>query len=127
MFRFGKPKQKEIWEETPAASMGDIEAAKMIRNICNSAATSAESFAGFFSRPDVRKKKHDAERYDHAKKRALEVAKSMSDELLRDMAVRQIINLCLKANDVETASVLIRAIETEKIREEVLKEYPALR
>ena len=126
MFRFGKRKQKEIWEEESRTSMGDIEAAQMIRNICNAAGTEAGDTAGFFHRSNIKKKKHDTERYENAKKRALEVAKTISDELLRDTAVRQILHLCMKADDIETASVLIGAIQTEKIREEVLKDYPAL-
>ena len=65
--------------------------------------------------------------YDSAKKRALELAKHISDDLLRDAAVRQIVNLCMSANDVETAAVLIGAIQTEKIRAEMLNEHPSLR
>ena len=53
--------------------------------------------------------------------------KQISDELLRDTAVRQIVNLCMHANDLETAIVLIDAIQTKKIREEMLNEHPSLR
>jgi hypothetical protein len=127
MLWFGKRNQKEIWEEDNDEPFGDIEAAQKIRSICNLAAGSAEKLAGFAERPSAKKKKYEAGRYDGAKKRALELAGKMSDDLLRDTAVRQIVNLCVTANDLKTASVLIGAIQTEKIRQEVLDQHPALR
>lgn len=125
---FSRRKQKEIWEpEDDKVPSGDIETAHQIRDICSSAASSAEKLARLVNRPSDKNKKFEAARYDGAKKRALELAKQISDELLRDTAVRQIVNLCMRANDVETATVLIDAIQTEKIREEMLKEHPSLR
>jgi hypothetical protein len=125
---FNRSKVKEPWqEEEDNALVGDIEIAHRIRDICNSATSSAEKLAGFVNRPSDKNKKFEADRYDNAKKRALELAKQISDELLRDTAVRQILNLCICANDVETAAVLIDAIQTEKIRREVLNDHPSLR
>jgi hypothetical protein len=57
----------------------------------------------------------------------MEIATKISDDLLRDAAVRHIVDLCLKANDMRTARPLFRAIQAASIREEVLKDYPALR
>ena len=42
-------------------------------------------------------------------------------------AVRQIIGLCLKANEQRTARILFRAVGAASIREDVLQEYPILR
>src|ERR1700710_1050604 len=102
---FSRRKENEPWEDEDKAPVGDIETAQKIRDICGSAASSAEKLAGFVNRPSDKNKKYEAERYDGAKKRALELAKHISDELLRDTAVRQIVNLCMRANDVETATV----------------------
>jgi hypothetical protein len=41
--------------------------------------------------------------------------------------VRQIVSLCVKANDLRTAQILVRAIQTVSIREDVLKDHPLLR
>ena len=57
----------------------------------------------------------------------MEIALKMSDDLLRDSAVREILDLCLKADDTRTAQILFRAIQTASIRGEVLSEHPILR
>ncbi len=125
---FSRRKSKEVWEqEDDKVPVGDIETAHRVRDICASAASSAEKLARLVNRPSDKNKKLEAERYDAAKKHALELAKQISDELLRDTAVRQILNLCMRANDLETATVLIGAIQNKKIREEMLNEHSSLR
>ncbi|HXL27994.1 MAG TPA: hypothetical protein VN968_01685, partial [Bradyrhizobium sp.] len=62
-----------------------------------------------------------------AAKTAMKIAIKISDDLLRDSAIRQIVNLCLQANDVRTARILFRAIQSVSIREDVLNDYPILR
>jgi hypothetical protein len=46
MWRFNKTKQPEVWDEAIEWPIGDIEAAHRIRNICRSAASSAEKIGG---------------------------------------------------------------------------------
>ena len=57
----------------------------------------------------------------------MEIAIKISDDLLRDSAVRQIVSLCVMANDLRTARILFRAIQAVSIREDVLNDHPALR
>jgi len=122
---FGGQKPKEIWDEDIQWPIGDIEAAHRIRDICRSAADSAEKVAGSAGRPD--NNKYHAERYERAAKTAMEIAMKIADDLLRDSAVRQIISLCVKASDLRTARILFRAIQAASIREEVLQDHPILR
>jgi hypothetical protein len=127
---FSKDKRKEIWDEDIQWPIGDIEAAHRIRDICRSAADSAEKVASLADRPenpDNQKNKHDAERYDRAAKAAMQIAIKISDDLLRDSSVRQIVNLCVKANDLRTARILFRAVQAVSIREDVLNDHPILR
>ena len=124
---FKRQSPTEIWDESVEGPIGDIEAAHKIRDICRSAADSAEKVAGFAGQFDTPKKKYEAERYQHAAKRAMELAMKIADDLLRDSSVRQIVSLCLKANDLRTALILFRAIQAASIREEVLQEHPTLR
>jgi hypothetical protein len=124
---FRRQSPPEIWDASIDGPIGDIEAAHKIRDICRSAADSAEKVAGFAGLFDTPKKKYEAERYQRAAKRAMEIAIKIADDLLRDSAVRQIVSLCLKANDLRTARILFRAIQAASIREEVLQEYPTLR
>jgi hypothetical protein len=124
---FRRQSPPEIWDESIDGPIGDIEAAHKIRDICRSAADSAEKVAGFAGQFDTAKKKYEAERYQRAAKRAMEIAMKIADDLLRDSSVRQIVSLCLKANDLRTARILFRAIQAASIREEVLQEHPTLR
>jgi hypothetical protein len=125
MWRFGKGKQKEVWDDPIEGPIDDIEAAKRIRVICRAAADSAHRVGDATDRSD-KKIKQDVERYERAARAAMEIAMKLSDELMRDAAVRQIVELCMTANDLKTAQPLFRAIQTASIREEVLKNHPRL-
>ena len=134
MWWFNKVKRTEIWDEAIASPIGDIDAAHRIRVICRSAADSARAVGSFADRAENEKKKSDirqnqreSERYERAAKAAMEIAMKVSDELLRDAAVRQIVELCLKANDTRTARPLFRAIHAKSIIEDVLQAHPSLR
>jgi hypothetical protein len=122
---FKRAQRKDIWDEALDAPVGDIEAAKRIRDICRSAANSAE-IAGAAADRTHKKVKGEVERYQRAARAAMEIAMKVSDELLRDAAVRQIVELCLKAGNVTTAQTLFRAIQAKSIRDEVLRDFPQL-
>jgi len=119
---FNKPKPKEIWEEPVAWPIGDIEAAQRIRDICRAAADSAAKAGATGGRnpPD------EFQRYERAARAAMEIAMKIGDDLLRDSSVRQIIDLCVRADDRRTARILFRAIQTPSMREEVLRDHPLL-
>ncbi len=126
MWWFNKAERKEIWDEEIQWPIGDIEAAHRIREICRSAADSAEKVAGFADRAS-KNNKREVERYERAAKAAMEIAIKVTDDLLRDSAVRQIVDLCLKANDTRTARTLFRAIQAASIRADALNDHPTLR
>ena len=119
---FNKPKPKEIWEEPVAWPIGDIEAAHRIRDICRSAAESAANAGA----PDAKNRQDEFQRYERAARAAMETAMKIGDDLLRDSAVRQIIDLCLMADDLRTARILFRAIQSPSIRDEVLRDHAQL-
>src|SRR5664279_2989665 len=98
MWWFDRGERKEIWDEEIQWPVGDIEAAHRIREICRSAADSAGKTAGAADRSD--KKKYETERYERAARAAMEIAMKISDDLLRDSSVRQIVSLCMTANDL---------------------------
>ena len=127
MWWFKKDKRREIWEEEIQWPIGDIEAAHRIREICRSAADSAGKAGGLAGPLDSKKKKYEAERYERAAKTAMEIAIKVSDDLVRDSSVRQIVSLCVTANDLRTARILFRAIQAVSIREDVLNDHPILR
>jgi hypothetical protein len=126
IWRSSSGARKEIWDEEPQSPMDDIQAAKKIRAICRSAADSAEKIARAGDRQDG-KHKSEAERYERAARAAMQIAMKISDGLLRDSSVCQIVNLCVAADDLKTARILFRAVQAASIREEVLAEHPMLR
>jgi len=122
---FKRVRRKDIWEEAVEGPLGDIEAAKRIREICSSAADSAEKVGAAADRTHS-KIKGDVERYERAARAAMEIAMKFSDELLRDAAVRQIVELCLKGGNLTTAKTLFRAIQAKSIRDDLLRDHPQL-
>jgi hypothetical protein len=130
---FGREKPKEVWDEEIVGPIGDIEAADRIRRICRSAADSAASVAvssqparGAEKPSETKRRKGVSERYERAAKSAMEIAMKITDDLMRDVAIGEIVELCVRANDLKTARILFRAIQTETIREDVLAAHPVL-
>jgi hypothetical protein len=119
---FNKAKPQEIWEQPIAWPIGDIEAAHRIRDICRAAADIAAKLVD----RDGRKQPSEAERCERAARAAMEIAMKIGDDLLRDSAVRQIIDLCLMTDNQRPARILFRAIRAPSIREEVLRDHPLL-
>jgi hypothetical protein len=119
---FNKPKPKDIWEEPVAWPIGDLEAAQRIRDICRSAADSAAKAGA----PNAKDRQSEFPRYERAARAAMETAMKIGDDLLRDSAVRQIIDLCLTADDLRTARILFRAIQAPSIRDDALRDHPQL-
>ena len=126
---FGKPKPGEVWDEAVDGPLGDIEAAERVRTICRSAADSAGQAAHLAEsgKRSARKKQQiESDRYERAARAAMEIAMKMSDALMRDAAVREIVDLCLTANNTKTATILFRAIQSPAIRDMVLRDHPEL-
>ena len=131
MWRFGGKRPAEAWEKEIVWPIGDIEAADLIRTICRSAIDSAERVGSHADGADGKWRDKRAEerhwtRYQAAARRAMEIAMKISDDLMRDAAVGEIVDLCLKADDMKTAKILFRAIQASSIREIVLTDHPAL-
>jgi hypothetical protein len=123
---FDKEKQPDVWEVADDQPLGDIDAAHRIRDICASAATIAERLVAAGGRDIEKKQAADAERYQAAIKRALEIAMQISDDSMRDVSVSQVIRLCVRVGHLKTARVLLRAIQSEKMRTELVANHPVL-
>ena len=121
-----KERQPDVWEVADDQPLGDIGAAHKIRDICASAGTIADRLVAAGGRDAEQKQAADAERYQAAIKRALEIAMQISDDSMRDVSVRQIINLCVQVDHLKTARVLLRAIQSEKSRAELVADHPTL-
>ncbi len=118
---FGKGKQSDVWDDAVPEVINDLEAAQRIRRICEAAADLVKSVG---SRTGGSAEK---ERYERAARTAMQIALRISDDLVRDAALRQIIDLSVKANSLRTAEVLLRGIQAVSIREAVRNDNPILR
>jgi len=123
---FHRERQPEIWEVVDDQPLGDIGAAHRIRDICASAGAIAERLAAAGGRNAEKQQAADAERYQAAIKRALEIAMQISDDSMRDVSVSQIIKLCVQVDHLKTARILFRTIRSEKTRAELVAEHPKL-
>jgi len=123
---FHGEQQPEVWEVADDQPLGDIAAAHKIRDICASAGAIAERLAAAGGRDAEKKLAADAERYQAAIKRALEIAMQIADDSMRDGSVSQIIKLCMQVDHLKTAKVLLRAIQSEKMRAELVADHPKL-
>ena len=123
---FHRERQPEVWEVADDQPLGDIGAAQKIRDICASAGTIAERLVAAGGRDAEQKRAADAERYQAAIKRALEIAMQISDDSMRDVSVSQIIKLCVQVGHLKTARVLLRAVQSEKARAELVADHPTL-
>jgi hypothetical protein len=123
---FHREQQPEVWEVADEQPLDDIAAAHKIRDICASAGAIAERLVAAGGRDAEKKHTADAERYQAAIKRALEIAMQISDDSMRDVSVSQVIKLCLQVDHLKTARVLLRAIQSEKMRAELAADHPKL-
>ena len=123
---FDKEKQPDVWEVADDQPLGDIAAAHKIRDICASAGTIAERLVAAGGRDAEKKLAADAERYQAGIKRALEIAMQISDDSMRDVSVSQVIKLCVQVDHLKTARVLLRAIQSERTRADLVADHPKL-
>ena len=121
-----RERQPDVWEVADDQPLGDIGAAHKIRDICASAGTIAERLVAAGGRDAEQQQPPDAERYQAAIKRALEIAMQISDDAMRDVSVSQIIRRSVQVDHLKTARILLRAIHSEKIRSELVAEHPKL-
>jgi hypothetical protein len=118
---FARRHTADIWDEPIRGPIGDIEAAARIRHICEAAKAGAEAVGG-----SARTAERERERYERAARVAMEIAMKIADDLMRDDAVRRIVDLCMKADDAKTAQILFRAIQASWVREALQRDHPAL-
>jgi hypothetical protein len=123
---FHSERQPEVWEVADEQPLDDIAAAHKIRDICASAGAIAERLVAAGGRDAEKKHAADADRYQAAIKRALEIAMQISDDSMRDVSVSQIIKLCVQVDHLKTARILLRAIQSEKTRAELVADHPKL-
>jgi hypothetical protein len=90
-----------------------------VRTLCQNYSRSAEIVGreGLSAGQGVR------ERYEEGRKAVLEIAIAITDEFCRDCALQTALDYCMKAGDLDYATLIIKAINTGEIQERVVKDY----
>jgi hypothetical protein len=106
----------------------DDQALSRIRSMCAVGMLSAEDPAQEDLAQPIRTTVTKSQwlRFGSAKRMSLELAKTVSDACSRDAAIQHIIELCMTADDLETAGILVQGIQSAPIREKLFLRYPAL-
>lgn len=112
-----------IWATRPTVGNDDEWALTKIMNMCDVVTADAESLSQS-KYNDLAKR--ERQRFESAKRMSLELAKKMTGVLDRDRALSRIVELCIKANDIETARVLVRGIQTSTVRDQLIEDHPVI-
>jgi hypothetical protein len=126
MLWFKKPKAPLSVVPASASNLEidvDAQALTKIINMCAVATASAVGVAQS-SYEDLAK--GERLRFESAKRMSLELAKNITNVSHRDIALQHVVELCMKANDTETARIIVRGIKSQMIREKLLEQHPVI-
>lgn len=105
---------------------GEVEKAVEVRRICEITRVWADSLWDEDSAIDDEMLQADRQRYARFKRKALELAESITDEFSYHAALDSIIRLCMKAKETDEAAALLEKITTDVIRRAIVEEFPKL-
>ena len=74
--------------------------------------------------PEIRQ--FEKANYEHHLAEAIASALAIRDEFYKGLAIRQIINVCRRANDLDIAKTLFKEVDHHSLREQILKDAPEL-
>jgi hypothetical protein len=125
MFGWGKKRGQQSRSGGDDAPEGEAEKVVQVQMICKVASGSAETVAA--ASDDAEWLAHERERYEKHRAKALELAKTITDQFFRDAAVHNVIDLCMAAGDRDAAKALFGSVRTDMIQEKILEAHPTLR
>jgi hypothetical protein len=107
---------------------GEVETLAHIQNLCWLAGMSAQNIAEDDGNPpttgDV--PQYEPQRYEKLRLQAVRLVDGLTDNFYRSTAIHFLIDLCMKADDVELAGVWFKQVKVDRIREKIVAAYPQL-
>jgi hypothetical protein len=67
--------------------------------------------------------KYEKDQYERGRMEVLQITVKLTDELFRDSALRASLDFCMKARDLQFATMIAKAITTTTIQEKIVKDY----
>jgi hypothetical protein len=75
---------------------------------------------------DPEKRQSEKSKYEHHLLEAIAAALSIKDEFYKGLAIRQVINVCRNANDIDIEKTLFKGVDHPLLREQIVKDAPEL-
>jgi hypothetical protein len=75
---------------------------------------------------DPEKPQSEKSKYEHHLLEAIAAALSIKDEFYKGLAIRQVINVCRNANDIDIEKTLFKEVDHPLLREQIVKDAPEL-
>jgi hypothetical protein len=118
--------------EKGAKAMSDLDDIKLeeenslslrVRTLCQIYSGSAEKVGNGEYADDEDMGAYEKERYEKGRKEALEIAIKLTDEFYRNAALHATLNYCMKAKDLQFATIIAKAITIDIIQEKIVEEH----
>jgi hypothetical protein len=108
------------------APSGETEKMVEIQQLCWIAGISAEVVARAKAEHRLEEEwaKYDLERYTQFRAECVELADSITDEFYRAIVINYLVEVCMKAADIDDARALFRHQEIRSLREDIVAKYP---
>jgi hypothetical protein len=99
-----------------------------IQQLCWIAGISAETVAHAKAEGRLEEEwaKYDLDRYKQLRGECIELADTITDEFYRAVVINYLVEVCMKAADIDDARALFRYQEVRSLREDIVAKYPEL-
>ena len=110
------------------APPGEIEKMVSIQQLCWIAGMSAETIARAKTEGRLQEEwaQYDLERYRRLRAECIEIADKITDEYYRAVVINYLVEVCMKAADIDDARALFEHQEIRSLQEDIVAKYPEL-
>jgi hypothetical protein len=114
--------------ERDGAPPGEAATMVSIQQLCWIAGISADIVARAKAEGRLEEEwaQYDLERYRRLRAECIEIADTITDEYYRAVVINYLVEVCMKATDVDDARALFRHQEIRSLQEDIVAQYPEL-
>jgi hypothetical protein len=114
--------------ERDDAPLGETEKMAEIQQLCWLAGITAETVARAKAEGRLEEEwaKYDLDRYKQLRAECIELADTITDEFYRAVVINYLVEVCMKAADIDDARALFEHQEIRSLQEDIVAKYPEL-
>ena len=116
------PNEGSRMSDLTAQNEDAAQAAFRVTGKCLAANSSLEGLTHL----DPERRQFERANYEHHLVEAIASALAIRDEFYKGLAIRQIINVCRRGNDLDIAKTLFKEVDHHSLREQIVKDAPEL-